>query len=252
MPLPDDVRDLADRVLGRLDAAREFYVHTRQAWRLVQQLARKGRPVGIIDLTTRRPLPAGDLELKAQRYVTVQLAESVFRDLSGLLEDWVLGLLRLWLTAYPRQLDAASAEVGDRTRAGRREEIQVPLSEVLAAPDIAALLGGVAERVIRDLAYRRPDQWFRFLDNRVHLGCPDDAQREAICEMKAARDVLEHNRGVVGRDYLDKAGAAARYAPGDTVQGDEPYLLDRFALLRGVIEAMAAAAVRKASGPPPA
>jgi hypothetical protein len=37
-------------------------VHSRQAWRLVQQLARKGRPVGIVDLATRRHLPTGNLE----------------------------------------------------------------------------------------------------------------------------------------------------------------------------------------------
>ena len=62
MPLPDEIRGLADQILARLDEAREFYVHSRQAWRLVQQLARKGRPVGIVDLATKRHLPAGDLE----------------------------------------------------------------------------------------------------------------------------------------------------------------------------------------------
>ncbi len=44
MPLSDDIRGLADQVLDRVDEAREFYAHSRQAWRLVQQLARKGRP----------------------------------------------------------------------------------------------------------------------------------------------------------------------------------------------------------------
>jgi hypothetical protein len=41
MPLSVDIRSLADQLLGRMDEAREFYVHSRQAWRLVQQLARK-------------------------------------------------------------------------------------------------------------------------------------------------------------------------------------------------------------------
>ena len=83
MPLSDDIRSLADRVLARLDEAREFYVHSRQAWRLVQQLARKGRPVGIVDLATKRPLPTGDLESRVEKYVTVRLAESTFRELSS-------------------------------------------------------------------------------------------------------------------------------------------------------------------------
>jgi hypothetical protein len=250
MPLPDEVRALADRILARLDEARDFYVHTQQAWRVVQQIAHEGRQVGIVDTSSGLEVPATNLESLAQRYVTVHLAESVFKGLSGLLEDWVLGITRLWLTAYPKQLDAAYNEVTDRSRAQRREEIQIPLSEILAAPDIGAILGDVVERVVRDLAYRRPDQWFRFIDNRVNLGCPDEGQREALCEMKAARDALEHNRGVVGQDYLDKAGAAARYVVGDTVQIDEPYLLSGFALLRDVIESMAASAIRRSSGPP--
>jgi hypothetical protein len=98
------------------------------------------------------------------------------------------------------------------------------------------------------LAYGRPAQWFRFLDNRVNLGCPDEAQRGHLCELKAARDALEHNRGVVGPDYLDKAGDFARYAVGDAIQIDEPYLLGCFVLLREVVEAMAAAAIRRSSG----
>lgn len=44
MLLSDDIRSLADQVLDRVDEAREFYVHSRQAWRLVQQLVQ--RPSG--------------------------------------------------------------------------------------------------------------------------------------------------------------------------------------------------------------
>src|SRR5262249_56836016 len=133
--------------------------------------------------------------------------------------------------AYPRHLDTANNEATDRSRSQRRDEIQVPLSEILAAPDRDAILSGVIERVVRELAYRRPAQWFRFLDNRVNLGCPDENQRGALCEMKATRDVLEHDRRRVGPDYLEKAGAFARYAVGDIVQIDEPYLRHCLALM---------------------
>lgn len=248
MPLPDDVRALADQILVRLDESRDFYLHTRQAWRVVQQIAHEGRAVGIVDAASGQEVPAPDLEPLAHRYVTVHLAESAFRGLSGLLEDWVMGLARLWLTAYPVQLDAAYGEAADRSRAQRREEIQVPLSEILAAPDRDAILARVVERVVRELAYRRPALWFQFLDNRVNLGCPDEAQRGSLCELKAARDALEHNRGVVGRDYIDKAGDFARFAEGEVIQVDEPYLLVCFTSLRGAVEAMAAAAIRRSAG----
>src|SRR4051794_19952728 len=103
MPVPDEVRDLADRILGRLDEARDYYLHTRQAWRLVQQIAQEGRSVGIVDTAPGQEVPAPALETMAQRYVTVPLSESTFKGLSGLLEDWIVGLARLWLTAYPIQ-----------------------------------------------------------------------------------------------------------------------------------------------------
>lgn len=141
-------------------------------------------------------------------------------------------------------------EAADRSRSQRRDEIQVPLSQILAAADRTAILEGIVERVVRELAYRRPAQWFRFLDNRVNLGCPDENQRGALCELKAARDALEHSGGLIGPDYLDKAGPFARHAEGAMIQIDEPYLLSCFTLLREVVETMAVAAIRKSSGPP--
>ena len=57
MPLPDEFRGLADRIVARLDRAREFYVHSRPAWRLVHKLWRKGHPVGIVDLASGNNCP---------------------------------------------------------------------------------------------------------------------------------------------------------------------------------------------------
>lgn len=173
MPLADEIRGLADRIVARLDDAREFYVHTRQAWRLVQQLAYKGRPIGIIDLATRRPLPIGDLDSRVERYVTVRLAESTFRELSTLLEDWILGLIRLWLTAYPEDLDLNFDPATGQRRGRKQEEVQIPLSRLLHLRDCAPILDGLIERTVRDLTYERPEKWFRYMENRVRLGCPD-------------------------------------------------------------------------------
>lgn len=250
MSLPEEIRELANRILVSLDEAGRFYQHTRRAWRVVHEVALEGRAVGIVDEASGLEVTPSDLEQLAQRYVTIILAESVFKGLFGLLEDWILGLTRLWLRAYPAQLDAASNEAGDRPRAQRRDEILVPLSEILAAPDRGAILGGVVVRVVRELAFRRPTHWFRFLDNRVHLGCPNDEQRGALCEMKAARDVLEHNRGRVGADYIEKAGAFARFAEGDFIQIDEPYLMRCLAMMREVVETMADAAIGRSGGSP--
>ncbi len=91
MPVSDDIRTLAAQMLDRVDEAREFYVHSRQAWRLVQQLARKGRPVGIVDLATKRYLPlraAGEVvsihrQPNQPRMSGHDSADKTFRDQSG-------------------------------------------------------------------------------------------------------------------------------------------------------------------------
>jgi hypothetical protein len=251
MPLSDDIRGLAKQIVDRVDEAREFYVHSRQAWRLVQQLARKGRPVGIVDLATKRHLPARDLESRAQKYVTVQLAESTFRDLSSLLEDWILGLIRLWLRVYPEDMDLNFDQATGQRRGKKQEEVQIPLSRLLHLRDSTAILDGLIERLVRELTCERPEKWFRYLDNRLNLGCPDATQRARLYEMKAARDCLEHNRGVINRDDIDKAGPAKRYAEGEVVQIDEPYLMECFAWLRDVTMTMGGAAAVIASGPKP-
>jgi hypothetical protein len=126
MPLPDDIRELAEGILGRLDESRDYYEHTEEAWRVVQQVAAEGRCVGIRNAATGQDISASELKPMAQRYVSVRLTHSVFKGLSADLEDWVLVLARLWLTAYPVQLDAAYNESVERYRSQRREEIQVP------------------------------------------------------------------------------------------------------------------------------
>jgi hypothetical protein len=129
-------------------------VHSRQAWRLVQKLAHKGRPVGIVDLATKRHLSPGDLESRAQKYVSVQIGESMFRVLSTLLADWILGLIRLWLMTYPEDMDLNFDPATGQRRGKKQEEVQIPLSRLLHQRDCTAILGGLIERVVRDLTLR--------------------------------------------------------------------------------------------------
>jgi len=82
----------------------------------------------------------------AQRYVSVHLTESAFKVLSGYLEEWVMGLARHWLTAYPFQLDTPTARPRSDLARQRREEIQVPLSEILGCAPTATRFSKVVGR----------------------------------------------------------------------------------------------------------
>ena len=58
MPLPDEIRGLVNRIVARLEEARGFDVHPRQARRHFASARAEGRPVGIVNLATKRPVLA--------------------------------------------------------------------------------------------------------------------------------------------------------------------------------------------------
>ncbi len=233
MPLAEDIRDLADLIQGDLRAARDFYEHSKDSWRVVQKFAHAGADVEIQNLQTGAILSASDLDNLAPTYVRVHLARSVFKDSASLLEDWILGLIRLWLLAYPKGIP-------------NKEKKPVPLADILEAADKDAILRDVVSREVLMLAYKRPADWFEYLHDRVDLGCPTADQIKDLAEIKATRDVLIHNRGIVNRAYLDKTGHRARFSDGERLDVPEPYLLASWRLIDDMVRDMAAAAGERA------
>ena len=74
------------------------------------------------------------------------------------------------------------------------------------------------------LKYKRPADWFKDLNDRVNLNRLAAEQIERLAEIKASRDILVHNRRIVNETYCDKAGTRARYAVGQRLKIQEPYL----------------------------
>jgi hypothetical protein len=234
MALRDEIRDLADRVLRDLRASHDFYEHTKAAWRVTLQFAHAGHLLNIQETETGAILSATDLDSLGRRYVKVHLAESVFKDLASVLEDWVFGLLALWLLAYPKGIP-------------NKERKPVPLADLLEAADLDALIRDVVRREVLSIAYKRPADWFAYLQDRVDLGCPTADQIKDLAEIKASRDVLTHNRGIVNQAYLEKSGDRARFTDADRLDVPEPYLFVSLKLVQSVIGDMAATAIAKAT-----
>ena len=73
----------------------------------------------------------------------------------------------------------------------------------------------------------------------IKLGCPTEDEIDRIAEMKAARDLLIHNSGVVNKTYLEKAGPKARYAAGEKVVIDRQYFDDCWLLAKQLVDDIA-------------
>ncbi len=229
MALREVIRQLQSRTLADLNAAHDYFTDTKLAWRIVEK-AIKGKISFTIRNATGTVTTDADLVNKAQLYVTEQLAEATFQQFLSIFEHFFFDLLRLWLIAYPQTLASR----------------QVSFKDVLDAPDKDAIASLVINKELNEILYKRPADWFAYLEDRAKLGCPTADEIELIAEAKASRDILAHNRGVANMIYEAKAGKVARYKDGERIDIPEDYHRATWELLRKVVSDLSNAASAKA------
>lgn len=230
MALSHDIRTLRDSVLVDLNAAHDYYTDTTVAWHIVVQSVQTGSRFSMQYPATGTLTTQTDLVRKARGYVSEQISEATFQQFLSIFENFFFDLLRLWLTAFPQNLGGK----------------QVSFKDVLEAPDRDAITLLVVGKELNEILYRRPAEWFAYLEDRAKLGCPTAEEIDRIAEAKATRDVLTHNRGVANRAYLLKSGRLARYKDGEKIDIPEPYHRETWELLRKVIADVSNAAIPKA------
>lgn len=171
-----------------------------------------------------------ELAGKSRGYVAEQLAEATFQQFIAIFENYFFNLVRLWLTAYPKNLSGK----------------KVDFKDVLDAPDKDAITARVVSKEVNEILYDRPTGWFDYLEDKAKLGCPTPDEIAKIAEAKASRDVLVHNRGVASKTYESKAGTLARYKDGQWIDIPEHYHRETWELLRKVVTDVSNAAIAKA------
>lgn len=230
MPLANEVRALRDRVLADLRAAHDYYTDAKIAWKIVRNVVKAGNRFTIRNVITGTVTSEADLVSKARGYVAEQLAEATFQQFISIFESFLFDLLQLWLTAYPRSMQ------------GKKVDLQTVLDE----PDKDAIIQFAIRKEVTDVLYDSPMDWFKYLDERVNLGCPSADEIERIVEAKASRDVLVHNRGVANRRYEFKAGRLRRFKDGERIEISEAYHRETWELLQKAIADVSNAAMAKA------
>ncbi len=173
-----------------------------------------------------------DLVKRYTRYRMTYLQGLGFVQLTTMLEAFVFDFLRILLTNDTRHL---------------AQKKQIEVGVVLSASDKDALVSLIVERELNELKYDRPKAWFDYMNKIVKLGCPTEDEIERIAEMKAARDLIIHNSGIVNTIYLDKAGSKARYPLSNEVAIDRPYFDDCWVLAKKLVDDISAAAKRRLS-----
>ncbi len=83
----------------------------------------------------------------------------------------------------------------------------------------------------------------------MKLGCPTSDEIDTIAEIKATRDLLEHNAGIVNELYVRKAGMKSRFAVSDRVEIDVDYHLASRKLFKTVVSDLTTVAITRLSAP---
>ncbi len=232
MPLSVDIATLRDQILGDLATAHDYYTNTKQAWWVVQLYLNSGETVEFFNTHTGNRIPPADLQDQIQLYITKYLAATTFQQFVSLFEDFMLGLIRLWLRSFPQRLARRS----------------LAASIVFEAKTIDQVREQIVQQQVLDIAYKSLPDWFAFLKGLVNLNHPSEEEIKRLTEIKASRDILVHNRGRVNSLYVEKSGANKRFDAGASLEIPEPYHLESWNLIRKVITDTATDAI--ANAPP--
>jgi hypothetical protein len=226
----DEIDALCLRTKSDLDDLFNFGAHNHVIWTQFKAWVRQGNTLRSKTIKTGVEVKEKDLLRLYARYRTTYLFGLSFVQLVTILEAFLFDFLRLLLTNDPRHL-------------AQKKQIEVGVA--LSAADREALVLLIAERELNELKYERPKAWFDYLGKIIKLGCPTEEEIERIAEMKAARDLIIHNTGIVNKTYTEKAGTKARYMPGDKVVIDRPYFDNCWALAKKLVDDIGAAAKRR-------
>lgn len=233
MPAAEEVRALGDRATRELDAVHDFFEHSRTVWRSFQGLVAGGHKVAAHNLATGTTIDQDELVRLEPQYARQYLATFTFRQFVSTFEVFLFGVFQQVFLHNPWQFAKARLDFDVVLKSRDREEI----------------ISGVIAKQLNELKYESVRGWFDALDKALKLGCPTDDEIDALAEVKATRDILEHNAGVVNETYVRKAGERARYAVGDRVEIAEVYHLESWRLVKKVVADVAGAVVARLAPP---
>lgn len=151
-------------------------------------------------------------------------------------EDYLTQILAIILKWFPHKLKL--------TAAGPETERRIDLDLILEVQDMDALIARIIERRLVSVFYASPQQYFDYIQSVLAFELPDDV-KAAYTEVKATRDLLVHNSGVVNQVYLRKAGARARAAEGETIPLDDQYFSESIRRMKRVVTKLYASCLDK-------
>ncbi|TEU19594.1 MAG: hypothetical protein E3J21_03310 [Anaerolineales bacterium] len=141
-------------------------------------------------------------------------------------EDYLTQILTIILRWFPHKLKLAVT--------GSQTERKIDLDLVLEAQKMDDLFARIIERRLISVFYGSPQRYFDYIQSVLAFELSDEV-KISYAEVKATRDLLVHNSGIVNQVYLKKAGSRARVPEGETIPLDDQYFSESIRCMKRVV-----------------
>lgn len=145
-------------------------------------------------------------------------------------EDYLITILTIIFSWYPDKLAS-----GDK---------KVDLSLILDSDDLDELLDRLVEKRIHSALHEPPAKYLEFLENTLSITIPKK-HKEMYIEIKATRDILVHNAGVVNSTYLRKANKMVRAEDGEDIPINLKYFDECIRCMKAITAAIYSRMLKK-------
>ncbi len=167
------------------------------------------------------------------------LFASVFVFLVAQVEAFFVALCRSVLRFDNRRLKTRIPGIDHVTK--------LETNDIIDAASHDAVIETLIDREMQAVFYSRPAAYFVYLERVIGITLDPNLKAEWI-EIKATRDIIVHNSGIVNQTYIQKAGSAARGTNGDIIPFDHKYFERTISAMKSTI-GKAESSVRKSVTP---
>lgn len=205
-----------------LEQIDEYYRHTKEAFRVIQAgVQRDDLEFTISIASTGSTLNQTEFSDRLQEYLTEMLLPDVLRRVVTTCEEFLFDCYKAWLIQFPKRMQSR----------------QIAYNTVLAAQSLDEIKDHLASKVVDDLKYDRPANWFSKFKDDCGWQELDDALVGKFAEIKARRDLYIHGTGFSNEIYLRKAGSyAATDKVGEYLEVTEPYYRHAYSCMFTIVK----------------
>lgn len=111
---------------------------------------------------------------------------------------------------------------------------KIDVSEILSSDSKDALIRTLIKQQLTALFYASPALQFEYIKKVLEVELKENIQNEWI-ELKATRDLIVHNYGVVNEVYIRKCGSYSRGELGEKIVVDRLYFENAVAKMKSII-----------------